>query len=214
MNKIFPNPNSASEEGVLAIGGEYSAFMLLEAYSNGIFPWPSPPEYPYLWFSPDPRTIIDFKNFRINRTTKKIINKKKYKTIVNHNFREVVNLCKKSLNRKDGPSTWITKELEKGFVELHQNGLAYSVSSINESGKTVGGVFGVKLPNVCSAESMFYLEDGASKYALVSAIEYLKSERYSWVDIQMVTPLTKSFGATNIERSDFLERIKTTDQKL
>ena len=36
---VFPPPDRANEEGLLAIGGDLSAERLLEAYRHGIFPW-------------------------------------------------------------------------------------------------------------------------------------------------------------------------------
>ena len=213
QNTIFPHPNSASEEGVLAVGGDYSEFMLLTAYHQGIFPWPIPPNYPYIWFSPDPRAVIDFDSFKINTTTKKLLKKKIFTTKINTDAREIILGCKNSKNRQDGNSTWLTKELSTGFFNLFKLGHVYTVGAYNAQDQLVGGVFGVKLKNIATAESMFYLESGASKYALVRAINYLQNEGHEWVDVQMVTETTKSFGAKEIPREDFLKRIKHHTQK-
>jgi len=37
---IFPNPDSADEDGLLCIGGELDINTLIDAYYHGIFPWP------------------------------------------------------------------------------------------------------------------------------------------------------------------------------
>ena len=35
----FPSPDSASEEGLVAVGGEITTVRVLSAYRQGIFPW-------------------------------------------------------------------------------------------------------------------------------------------------------------------------------
>ncbi len=35
----FPDPSQASDEGLLAMGGNLDSETLLAAYSRGIFPW-------------------------------------------------------------------------------------------------------------------------------------------------------------------------------
>ena len=49
MDMIFPNPRNASDEGLLAYGGDLNPNRLLTAYRNGIFPWYSPSD-PILWW--------------------------------------------------------------------------------------------------------------------------------------------------------------------
>ncbi|MEZ8385182.1 leucyl/phenylalanyl-tRNA--protein transferase, partial [Vibrio splendidus] len=49
----FPSPFDALDEpnGLLAFGGDLSPMRILNAYSQGIFPWYGPGE-PILWWSP------------------------------------------------------------------------------------------------------------------------------------------------------------------
>jgi leucyl/phenylalanyl-tRNA--protein transferase len=54
---VFPSPNLATQEGLLAVGGDLCRERLLLAYSMGIFPWFSNPE-PIMWWSPDPRLVL------------------------------------------------------------------------------------------------------------------------------------------------------------
>ena len=54
---VFPDPQWATAEGLLAVGGDLSPERLLLAYSLGIFPWYGEKE-PLLWWSPDPRCIL------------------------------------------------------------------------------------------------------------------------------------------------------------
>jgi leucyl/phenylalanyl-tRNA--protein transferase len=43
--------------GLVAAGGRVTPARLLEAYSQGIFPWYSAGQ-PVLWWSPDPRMVL------------------------------------------------------------------------------------------------------------------------------------------------------------
>ena len=66
-SRFFPPAESADEFGLVCIGGELSPEWLLDAYRHGLFPWPlieriSEPQ----WWSPDPRAIIEFKQFHIS----------------------------------------------------------------------------------------------------------------------------------------------------
>ena len=73
----FPSAEEADDEydGLLAVGGDYSPERLLNAYSNGIFPWPVAEGRPITWFSPDPRFILMAEDFRIPKSLKKTLKK-------------------------------------------------------------------------------------------------------------------------------------------
>ena len=71
---IFPKPELAEEDGLLAIGGDLRWERLLLAYCNGIFPWYSDDE-PILWWCPKPRFIIDPNEIKISKSMKRVLNK-------------------------------------------------------------------------------------------------------------------------------------------
>ena len=62
----FPNVSEASEDGILAIGGDLSVARLLLAYRSGIFPWFETDE-PILWWSPDPRFVLFPKKLKVSK---------------------------------------------------------------------------------------------------------------------------------------------------
>ncbi len=70
----FPEVSSAlrDPDGLLAIGGDLSAERLLNAYRRGIFPWYSKGQ-PILWWSPDPRCVLEPANIKISRSLAKTI---------------------------------------------------------------------------------------------------------------------------------------------
>jgi len=60
----FPDPRQTLAEGVLAVGGKLDIGTLHTAYSKGVFPWPQE-GLPMLWFSPERRGILEFKDFHV-----------------------------------------------------------------------------------------------------------------------------------------------------
>jgi len=121
----FPPIETASEEGILAVGGDLSPGRLISAYSRGIFPWFSDDE-PILWWSPDPRFVLFPESLKISKSMKTVLNKEHFSVTFDQNFREVIESCS-SAPRKDQDGTWITNDMIKAYCELHDLGYAHSV---------------------------------------------------------------------------------------
>jgi len=207
MRKIvFPPVESATEDGLVAIGGDLEVDTLTSAYQQGIFPWPISIEFPLAWFSPDPRGILDFSELYLPRSFEKYLRKHAYQITFNHAFDEVIRECAR-IKRKDQSQTWITPEIITGYEKLFKKGHSYSVDVWRED-KLVGGVYGVCFGEFFSGESMFSREENASKVGLYCLIEHLSDRGIKWLDTQMVTPVVESFGGKYISRSSFLDRLK------
>ena len=59
-SEFFPPVEEANADGLLALGGSLEPEWLLDAYQQGIFPWPVMDDpAPIAWWSPDPRAIIE-----------------------------------------------------------------------------------------------------------------------------------------------------------
>lgn len=70
LNKFsysFPNPKFASDDGLLAFGGDLSIERLLSAYRHGIFPWYNQDD-PILWWSPNPRMVLFLDEFKTSKS--------------------------------------------------------------------------------------------------------------------------------------------------
>lgn len=210
MPVIFPPPQNANEQGIVAIGGQLDIETLTTAYHSGIFPWPISKEYPLTWFSPDPRGVLDFNDFHIPRSLKKFMKSCDYEVLFNRNFEKVLRMCSK-VKRKFQTDTWISEEIIRGYIGLFEHKLAYSVETYH-AGQLIGGLYGVCMGEVISGESMFFLQPNASKVALVRLIEELQKSGIAWMDTQMVTPVIESFGGKNISRNDFLLRLERLDK--
>ncbi len=211
-NKIeFPDPRiTETIEDIILVGGVMTVENLIESYSLGIFPWPHE-GYPLLWFSPEERGILDFNDLHISTSLKKWIkkNESQISVTINKNFSEVIKQCRKQ-KRPGQKGSWINGAIEKNYSELQKRGGALSVECwlTTENGtEMISGIYGVKSKKYFSCESMFFLKPNASKFAFVKLVEHLKTLGFSWMDLQMVTDVSGSFGGKYISRDLFLDRI-------
>ena len=201
----FPPVNESDEHGLLALGGDLEIETLLLAYSQGIFPWPISEEYPLAWFSPDPRGILAFDKLHLSKSFRKFLKKNPYQVKFNTNFEAVIMNCAQ-VKRSGQDSTWISQDIIDSYIKMHQQGFAYSIETYLED-RLVGGVYGVCINRFYSGESMFHLEENASKVALVSLLYLLKQRDIGWIDTQMVTPVVESLGGIEIPRDIFLKML-------
>jgi len=215
-NVAFPPIELALTEpnGLLAVGGDLQPQRIINAYSQGIFPWFSEND-PLLWWSPDPRTIIHIDNLRINRTLRKAIKKSPYKITLNTAFEEVIAMCADAPFRDDG--TWILPEMQSAYINLHQLGFAHSIevwqTDASEQPILVGGLYGVAINGFFSGESMFYTSPNASKFALVALGRLLKSIEVDFIDCQLLNNFLADMGAIEISREDFIALKQTAINK-
>ncbi|MGO3184013.1 MAG: leucyl/phenylalanyl-tRNA--protein transferase [Aequorivita sp.] len=203
----FPNPEHATTDGLLAIGGNLSKEQLLLAYNSGIFPWYEDGQ-PILWWSPDPRMLLFSEKFKVSKSLRKTIRNEKFKITFNQNFKEVITQCA-SVPRKGQGGTWITQEMQEAYLELHKAGHAVSVE-VWESYRLVGGLYGIDIPEkkVFCGESMFSLVSDASKVAFYHLSEYVKNKNYKFIDCQIYNAHLESLGAEEIPRKEFLRLLK------
>lgn len=201
---IFPPVETADEEGLLCYGGKLDPDWLLEAYTHGIFPWPFDPHSPLLWWSPDPRGILDPEKTHFSRRLHRTCRSGRFEVTMNRDFRQVITFCAKTHAEDSG--IWITPEMIEAYCTLHRLGFAKSVETWCH-GELVGGVYGVSLAGFFAAESMFHTKTDASKVALVRLIEHLLLQKFTLIDIQMVTPHTETFGGMEISRDEYLKRL-------
>ena len=203
---IFPPPDYADPSGLLAVGGDLSKERLLEAYRLGIFPWYSDAQ-PILWWSPDPRLVLDLKDFIISRSLRKTLKKGVFQVTFDHAFEQVIQACA-VVPRETQNGTWITEEMQEAYINLHGLGYAHSVESWF-GGKLAGGLYGVSLGKCFFGESMFHLKTDASKVALATLVEKLKSWDFHFIDSQMTTEHMVRLGAKELPRRIFLKRLQS-----
>jgi leucyl/phenylalanyl-tRNA--protein transferase len=198
---VFPDPNQANEDGLLAVGGDLSEDRLVKAYKSGVFPWFSEGEQ-ILWWSPNPRFVLFPRELKVAKTLKKEIRKKNFRITFNEAFDEVIEYCA-NVKRKDQQGTWITQEMKTAYSNLHKKGVAISVEAW-QGKELVGGLYGLRLGHVYFGESMFSIMSNASKVAFVALMKKLQEEKCQVIDCQVFTEHLQSFGARMIPRDQYL----------
>jgi leucyl/phenylalanyl-tRNA--protein transferase len=202
---VFPPPEHAEPSGLLAVGGDLAPTRLLRAYREGIFPWYSGGE-PILWFSPDPRAVLDPMAIRLGRSTRRALaHTRGFRVSADLAFEEVIDRCA-GAKRPGQDGTWITPAMRDAYVTLHRLGFAHSVETWDRD-HLVGGVYGVGVGAYFSGESMFHDVPGASIRALVSLLVQLAAWRVRLFDCQMHTPHVGRLGAELWPRRRFLETL-------
>jgi leucyl/phenylalanyl-tRNA--protein transferase len=196
----FPPVHLAGPDGLLAMGGDLSPERLLIAYRNGIFPWYEGDHI--LWWCPDPRFVLFPDDLKIHKSMKPLLKRDEFEFTVNKAFKQVINLCKK-IRRPGQEGTWITDEVEKAFIKMHELGYAHS-AEVWRDGELSGGLYGIKMGKVFFGESMFSKESNASRYAFIKYIQQLTAEGIELIDCQVYTEYLESFGAKMILRDDFV----------
>lgn len=182
--------------------------LLVHAYEQGIFPM-GMEDGSIGWFSPDPRGIIPLDTFHVPARLHRVMRSPRFTTTVDRDFEAVMRAC--AADREDG--TWMTEELLRAYVGLHGLGLAHSVE-VWRDGALVGGLYGVHLGGAFFGESMFHTETDASKVALVTLVERMRTNGFTLLDIQWVTPHLARFGAVEIPRAEYLQRLQSALERV
>lgn len=199
----FPDVNEANEDGLLAVGGDLSIKRLILAYKSGIFPWFENEDL-ILWWAPNPRFVLFPDKLKISKSMKQVLRNSNYTVTINKDFESVISACSKA-KRKGQLGTWITENMIKAYVKLHELGFAKSVE-VWRGDNLVGGLYGIDLGNnLFCGESMFTKESNASK---VGFITFIQNTNYKLIDCQVHTSHLESLGAEAISRDEFLRYLK------
>jgi len=198
---LFPSPEQASAEGIVAVGGDLQPERVMLAYRKGIFPWFESDDF-LLWWSPDPRMVLFPDRLKVSKSMRTVLRKKQFEVTFNKAFDQVVEACAK-VKRFGQNGTWITPGLMEVYSTLHTQGHAHSVE-VWEEGSLVGGLYGIDLGTVFCGESMFSKSSNSSKVALIYLVKELKKNKYELIDCQVPTQHLASMGAEPISRTEFL----------
>lgn len=196
----FPPVHMAEPDGLLAIGGDLSPERIMLAYKKGIFPWYEGDHI--LWWSPDPRFVLFPGELKIHKSVRKLEKKNTFRFTINQDFSGVISNCKK-INREGQQGTWITDEMEKAYLKLHELGHAHCAEAW-EREELVGGVYGIRIGNIFCGESMFSKVSNASRFAFIKYVQHLEKEGLKLVDCQVYTEYLESMGGRMIAREEFL----------
>ncbi|GAB4341849.1 MAG: leucyl/phenylalanyl-tRNA--protein transferase [Desulfobulbaceae bacterium] len=202
---LFPDPELAEPDGLLAIGGDLSSPRLLEAYRMGIFPWFGEGD-PILWWSPAPRLILFPDEFHLPRRLVRSLRKNTFTFSADTAFESVITRCA-NFRGKNRTATWITESMRSAYIRLHEQGYAHSIECWQQ-GRLAGGLYGVCLDRVFFGESMFSDVTDASKAALKTLVECCRARDIEIIDCQVRTEHLSRFGAREISRPEFQSHLK------
>ena len=202
----FPPVEAAGPDGVLLVGGSLAPDWMLEAYRRGIFPMPIKIERRrhIAWLAPDPRGILEFDDLHVSRRLLRRLKRGEFQFTFNRAFAQVVEGCAAPRDLED--DCWLTLAMQNAYVNLHELGHAHSVE-VWQAGRLVGGVFGVAIGGLFAGESMFHRATDASKAALTVLVEHLRQRGFVLLDVQWTNSHTRSLGATEIPRSEYVSRL-------
>ncbi len=180
--------------------------LLVSAYSSGWFPM-AVDEGEIRWYSPDPRGIIPLDAFHVPSRLQRVIRSGRFRIEVDRDFASVISACAEADRKNDDPGTWIDGEILTSYIALHRHGLAHSVEAWDGE-RLAGGLYGVALGGAFFGESMFHRVTDASKVALAALAERMNARGFTLLDIQWVTPHLEQFGAIEIPRGEYLQRLQ------
>jgi len=207
---VFPDPELARPDGLLAVGGDLHPARVLLGYTLGVFPWYSEGQ-PILWHSPDPRFVLFLDEVKIGRSLRRVIARGPFRLSLDQAFEEVIQACAVA-ERPGQAGTWITNDMDRTYCELHRLGFTHSAEAW-QGDQLVGGLYGVAIGRMFFGESMFATVDDASKVAFVALVRQLRRWGYDLIDSQVYTHHLARFGAREVPRSRYLEllRERTSD---
>lgn len=196
--------------GLLAVGGQLTPARLLEAYSQGIFPWYSEGQ-PVLWWSPDPRMVLPVQAFRLSRSLQKTLRRflrtPGCSLRFDSCFERVMRACA-STARPGQDGTWIVPAMLQAYAAAHEAGFVHSVETWID-GELAGGLYFVNLGRMCFGESMFAWRTDASKIALAALVAACRVRGVPLIDCQQNTGHLARFGAKEVPRESFEAHLAT-----
>ena len=153
------------------------------------------------FYRSDPRSILELDSLHVSKSLARVIRKGKYDVLLNRDFEAVIWAC------ADREETWINAEIQRAFVQLHEEGKAHSLEAYKD-GELAGGLYGVALGGAFMGESMFSRLPDASKVCLFYLVERLEERGYELLDCQIQNDHLARLGAVEIPNREYLHRLE------
>jgi leucyl/phenylalanyl-tRNA---protein transferase len=185
--------------------------LLLQAYAAGIFPMAESAADPELfWVDPVRRGIVPLDDLHVPRRLRRTLRGGGFEIRCDTAFEAVMRGCAAATGER--PQTWINETIIALYSALFQRGAAHSVEAWI-GGELVGGLYGVHLGAAFFGESMFSRVTDASKVAFVHLAARLRHGGFELLDTQFVTAHLARFGAIEIPRRDYRNRLAAALRK-
>ena len=174
--------------------------ILESCYRAGAFPMAD--RYGGIQFyRSDPRAVLELDSLHVSKSLARVVRKGVYEVRVDRDFERVIRACARR------PETWISEEIIRGFVALHESGKAHSVEAYRGD-ELMGGLYGVTLGGAFMGESMFSRMSDASKVCFVYLVERLEERGYVLLDCQIQNDHLASLGVVEIPEFEYLVRLE------
>jgi leucyl/phenylalanyl-tRNA--protein transferase len=194
--------------GLLAAGGALDVVTLAAAYRQTLFPWFAQGQ-PILWWSPDPRMVLDVRELRLHRSLRKTLARfaanPACEIRIDSAFERVMAQCA-AAPRAGQPETWIVPSMRRAYAALHRAGHAHSVETWI-GGKLAAGLYCVALGRAVFGESMFTTVTDGSKIALCALAAFCRAHDMPLIDCQQNTRHLAFMGAREWPRAWFAARV-------
>jgi leucyl/phenylalanyl-tRNA--protein transferase len=179
--------------------------MLLRAYALGVFPMAESRNDPEIyWIDPEARGVLPLESFHMPRRLRRTLRRRPFEIRCDTDFEGVIKGCATpGPGRKD---TWINSQIYLLNRQLFQMGFAHTVECWRD-GALAGGLYGISIGGAFFGESMFSRDRDASKVALVHLVVRLRKSGFLLLDTQFVTPHLQRFGAVEIGRPEYRQRL-------
>lgn len=201
-NFDFPSLEMMNDD-LVAVGGDFHPQRLINAYSNGLFPW-FIDEYNHIhWYSPQKRMVLEPQNMRVTKSLRKSIQNKGFVIKSNENFEEVIKNCS-TVKRKHEDETWIDDNFIQAYTNLYELGYAFSIETYLDD-ELVGGLYGIMINDIFCGESMFSKVSDASKVAFYHLCQQASKNGIKLIDCQVHNEHLESLGAKEIPREEYFK---------
>ena len=202
-------PAHSAAPGLIAAGGVLDVPTLVAAYSATIFPWFSKGE-PTLWWSPDPRMVLQVDRFRLHRSLRRVLQAFRLNANceirIDTAFDTVIAACA-AATRPAQTGTWIGPEMQAAYRALHRAGHAHSVETWI-GGRLVAGLYCVAIGRAVFGESMFTHVTDGSKIALSALVALCRVQGRPLIDCQQNTQHLAFMGAAEMPRAEFAAAVQ------
>lgn len=203
--QVEPAPDDYEHE-LWVVGADLEPGTILAGYRLGLFPMPvrlnDRSESPIGWWSPALRGVLPLDR-RPPRTVRRVAGR--YEIRIDSAFTDVIHGCADPVR----PHGWIDERMIEAYVRLFDLGWVHSVECWDHDG-LAGGLYGVSIGALFSAESMFQRRPDAAKCALDALVKHLRATSDAerrLLDVQWCTPHLALLGAVELPRSAYHVRL-------
>ncbi|TVR08720.1 MAG: leucyl/phenylalanyl-tRNA--protein transferase [Planctomycetota bacterium] len=170
---------------------------VLAAYAHGCFPMAEHRHGRLAWYRPEERAIITWDRLKCPRSLRKVMAKKPFKIVFDHDFSAVVSACAQR------PDTWISEDIQTLYEQLYALGDAHCVAAYDHHGSLVGGCYGLSVGAIFCGESMFHRAPDAAKACVWELLQHLRARGFLALDCQQQSEHMRRFGAYEIDHDTY-----------